>query len=272
MPNGQTSTVLLHLLAEYNLEQLIREPTHIKGNTQDLLCTDLGGHILDHTVINPGVSDHYLISATITSPIAMNTPAPSSYRVYSKADLPLIHDSLADLNDLIQSSIDNGESINIVWDSFRNGLFAIIDKAVPQKVSKPKPPHETYWFSVNARRACSKQRRLYRLYKKTGDLLMLANYKQMRRANKKLFRSLKRKFMVKSLYNPLISGNSKHFYQFVRKVRGDRSTVQSIETNTGEITQNPSHMANIFNQYFQSVFSPPGPTSQLPPNKLPTRL
>jgi hypothetical protein len=135
------NTTLLNTLSEFNLNQLITEPTHIMGNTLDLLCTDLGGYMYEHSIISPGLSDHYFISASFASPHSLcATQTTSCYRVYSKANLELYHDTLTSLNDTIQQSINNGNSINTVWNSFKSGLFNALDKAVPTKVTKPRPP------------------------------------------------------------------------------------------------------------------------------------
>jgi hypothetical protein len=198
-----------------------------------------------------------MINATISSPCALRSPlAPSIYRNYSKANLQLFHESLSQVKNSIQNSIENKDSIDKVWNSFKSGLFNSIDKAVPLRVNKLKPPHEPYWFNNIARKACNKQRRLYSKYKKTGNPYVLVQYKQLRRENKKLFRILKKDYLMNSLYKPLKAGNTKYFYQFVRKTRGDQSSIKSIENELGDLTQDPSYMANAFNQYFQSVFSP----------------
>ena len=263
---GHVNSALLNILSEFNLLQLILEPTHVKGNTLDLLCTDLGGNMSDHSVINPGLSDHHIISATITSPYhPSHSSSPATYRVYSKANFQLVHDSLECLKNTILTSIANEDSINQVWATYKQGLFAILDEAVPLQVRKPKPPHEPFWFNSTVKRACKKQRRLYNLYKKTGNPCALLKYKSLRKANKKLFRSVKKDCMTKALYDPLKSGKSKSFYQFVRKVRGDRSSVQAIKSDTGTLTQDPIYMANTFNEYFQSVFSRAGSPPPLPP-------
>ena len=57
--------VFVSFLNDQNLEQLIKVPTHVKGNILDILCTDLGSLILDTEVISPGLSDHFLVTARI---------------------------------------------------------------------------------------------------------------------------------------------------------------------------------------------------------------
>lgn len=58
---------------DFNLSQLIHVPTHIKGNILDLLFTDLNSFIFEIDVIQPGLSDHYMISAKIANNTNTNT-------------------------------------------------------------------------------------------------------------------------------------------------------------------------------------------------------
>lgn len=52
---------LIDLLSTFNLKQLVEGSTHIKGNTLDLVCL-LNSQILNNlTIIEPGVSDHYMV-------------------------------------------------------------------------------------------------------------------------------------------------------------------------------------------------------------------
>ena len=55
----------LDALHENGLEQIITEPTHIHGNTLDLICTNNPNYVMETDVVVPGLSDHYLITAVL---------------------------------------------------------------------------------------------------------------------------------------------------------------------------------------------------------------
>ena len=54
------STPVLAFLEEHNLSQIIDEPTHVKDNTLDIVCST-------PPLISPGVSDHFIISVELRS-------------------------------------------------------------------------------------------------------------------------------------------------------------------------------------------------------------
>ena len=66
---------------------------------------------------------------------------------------------LSTLQELVTLTANN--NINNVWNTFNEKLQESIDKCVPTKPRRRKPPHEPAWFNLTAKRACSKQRRLY---------------------------------------------------------------------------------------------------------------
>ena len=51
----------LDVLAETNKHQLFTKPTHIHGNTQDLICTT-SPETISHDIVLPGLSDHAIIN------------------------------------------------------------------------------------------------------------------------------------------------------------------------------------------------------------------
>ena len=53
------------MLHENSLTQIIREPTHIHGNTLDLLCVNDTSIVCSTEVITPGLSDHSIITAEV---------------------------------------------------------------------------------------------------------------------------------------------------------------------------------------------------------------
>ena len=60
--NETYATLLKRTLKERNLEQLINVPTHIRGHTIDWLITNAPKFIVNLSVDDKGLSDHFLIS------------------------------------------------------------------------------------------------------------------------------------------------------------------------------------------------------------------
>ena len=237
------------------------------GNTLDLVCTDLSYRITNTSVIQPGLSDHYMIEINIstsqTAELQNNVDLPP-IRLFKQVDLPNFEKSLAAIHKRVTKCIGFGGTIDNVWNIFKLGLHNAINDHVPTRQRQPKRPNEPLWFNKSAKRACNKQRKLYSLYKKKGDSELLNKYKQLRRSNKKLFKNLKKDYMTNRLYNPLVEGDTKPFYRYIKELKGNANKIVSMEQDNGVLTENDYETANILNSFFQSVFSKPSPLPTLP--------
>lgn len=255
----------LDMLSQFHLTQSVTEPTHIKGNTLDLVCSNLENKLFAIDVEKPGLSDHFMITFSIdyTTSIAPSKPQPK-FRDYCKADVSRFCDMMYKLKYAIEESIDNGADINHVWNHFKTGLHQAVDDCVPTKKSRFRPPHEPYWFNKAAKKACAKQKRLYDNYKKTGDYNYYAKYKVLRKDNKKLFKILKREYLDNKLFEPFNSGDTKPFFHHLRNLKRNSSTIHSLETNNGDLTQDRKCIADNLNQYFKSVFTDKSDSSGIP--------
>jgi len=76
----------LSILAQYNLDQLTTGPTHIHGNTLDLICSNRPYQVVDANVIRPGLSDHFILTAKISSRANKNR-SKCTFKAYNEVDL-----------------------------------------------------------------------------------------------------------------------------------------------------------------------------------------
>lgn len=120
-------------LREHNLTQVVDEPTHIKGNTPDLICSTQPLRTTAH-VISPGVSDHYIISVELRHHIAQTSKASYQLKQYRKADVDKFQESLWPT----QCRLADMDDVNIMWNIFAVKLKNAVGKSVPVKQIKPK--------------------------------------------------------------------------------------------------------------------------------------
>jgi len=95
----QIHTEFLHILSEFMLEQLITDPTHVRGNTLDLICTNDPGHVEKTEIFQPGLSDHHIVTATLkhnTSKVAIKEE--HTIRLYKKVDQLSFHQDMLQLS------------------------------------------------------------------------------------------------------------------------------------------------------------------------------
>ena len=158
--SSSNSNLFCDFIFQYNLSQLIESPTHIQGNTLDLVLTndpelvsDLSIHThLSHTLN----SDHFIIPFTVAPfslPFLRNEP------IYvPKADLLGLCDYLpsSDLS-LCLSSND----IELFWSNLKNLIYLAMDLFIPKvrlrSHQRPKWITSTLQHDVNCFRTLKKK-------------------------------------------------------------------------------------------------------------------
>lgn len=246
----------LNLLLLFQLHQMVRNPTHCKGNTLDLVLTNTITHIEKLNVIEPGLSDHFLVEWEMKSVQQPSSICKSFYNLYHKADISAIEEKLDNTLLKIVEAINQNVSINEVWNIFQNDLQQAVQKFVPKCEIRRTKKNEPMWFDRTAREAVKLQRKLYNRSKQSGSSEDLARYKSLRRTNKRLFRRLEHEHYIRVLFEPLSKGNSKPFYSFYRRKTGQNSYGTSNFQD-----KSCSETAEIFNEFFQGVFSKSVPYS-----------
>ena len=131
------SNLFCDFVFEANLTQLITCPTHIKGNTLDIILTDK-----DHLVNNLSVSKSAILTSDhlqITFDLPL-TPSPSStkhqeslaFYNYANADFEGLCDSLleSDLNSCLQS-----DCIEQAWTFIKDTIHNAMDQFIPKSKS-----------------------------------------------------------------------------------------------------------------------------------------
>lgn len=247
----QIHSEFLDILNDFMLDQIITEPTHIMGNTLDLLCTNTPGYILQTDIIQPGLSDHYIISATL-KPIVQRLSSKTHIAVkkYKEADDEAFHENMQKLS----MDLATMEDPNDMWKLFTNQLQQNIEACVPTKEIKRINANQPNWFGTDAEKLISKQRRTYRKYKQTGDPFFLEKYRQERKITKKEVRRMKTSFLVDNICGPLKRGNSKPFFRHLRNKKTGSAPSINLKTNDQQSTDDPAECADLLNNFFQEQF------------------
>ena len=127
------SRSLCNFIYEFNLTQIITCPTHIKGNTLDLVITIVEDIIHNLAVSEPHprlVTDHFTISFNIQHTFQSRPRNKSKYVFdYSKANLESIccHLLDTDFGDCFTS-----DSIEEVWVRLKNGILNATHMFIPR--------------------------------------------------------------------------------------------------------------------------------------------
>ena len=150
-------SAILNLLESSDLDQLITVPTHLQGNTLDLVLTNL---VTSIPQIEPSCSDHHLINfelfleAPVTHAIDNHNTMP--FWKFNKAKIPDIMVDCFDLESDIKKSIDDKIPIDQIWTLFKSTILKSAHNNIPSHTRKPKP---SPWMTRSTKREIARRRR-----------------------------------------------------------------------------------------------------------------
>ena len=110
---------LLDILLEHNMTQVITEPTHIMGNTLDLICTNNIDILKSTQITTPGLSDHSILTAELTIPAAISSAHHKlkkvrDIRIHKKADAKVFEQTVGNLANELSEMTD----VEDMWNKF----------------------------------------------------------------------------------------------------------------------------------------------------------
>ena len=138
------SNLLCDLIFRLNLTQLITFPTHIKGNTLDLLFTNIDQHIhrISSTTSTAIASDHLIVLFELNCSIHPHK-SPSRYVYdYSKADFNGLNDYLLKVD---FSTCFNCRDVDVIWNHLKSVIIDACTIYIP-KVKLRSSQHPR-WFT-----------------------------------------------------------------------------------------------------------------------------
>ena len=157
----------LSLIDEYDLMNMIREPTHVSGGTLDLAIMSKSNPIakkvevgLQNEVCD---SDHFHIKFEIPlKPIIKSNKITLRRRNLDNLKTPAFMESLLDL-DLMNRV--NYQNVNEATEAYHTALANLFDEACPQTEITVSSHKQQKWFNselCEMKRACRKAERMYR--------------------------------------------------------------------------------------------------------------
>ena len=251
------------IIFDLNLIQLIDQPTHTAGNILDLILTNIPDSIFNiHIYDNPPLpipSDHYIITFNIsTSSVLSKTKGPCNILNFSKGDYEglCFFLSTVDLSPCFQS-----KDIEFIW----SYLSAIIKDAI-YKFIPVAPIHynkQPVWFNSDIRHHINCLRTLRRKLNKHPTNNNKTKYNNSSTLLQTKIRSAKDNY-ESNLVASFTNTNNSKIYKYIRSLSKSNPIPPTMHHN-GIFVNTDSDKANIFNDYFYSVFTQSSP-DYLPPS------
>ena len=243
----------LDLFGDHCLDQIINQPTHIRGNILDIILSDSPNIIEDLEIASHNEfikSDHFALQFRINLNEAVKRVKPIRrfFRNFKKANWQAINEELVSIE---WNKILNKNDINIAWNTFKVTLDNICDKHIPYIRSKPKL--SPIWYDSDINKINCKKERLRRKYQESKNPDHYKKYSLVRNHLKKAIKSKMRNNLFDENKPNILT---KKFWSHVKRSSGSSRIPTNVfrgKTHANE----PYKSANLFNSHFFDQFSDP---------------
>ncbi|VDL84752.1 unnamed protein product, partial [Nippostrongylus brasiliensis] len=241
--SSQSSSEFLNFSRTFKLSQLVNQPTH-GLNILDILLASPSSIIESVAILPPfSTSDHNIVSFGIRNVEASPKNHPKNHHNYAKGNYDAINHALASVDwvSLINSAID----IESCYQRFVEICENLIAKFIPRYDVREKPQtYPSYIQTLKSRVNYYHSRRNV-----FGHAKYYAYARKLKRALARL--SLREEKKVAECKN------SYRFYQFCRQKLQLQDCIPTITGPLGEQIKSDERKAELFADYFESVYKPP---------------
>lgn len=239
---------LLEVVLEEGLDQLVRFPTHTKGNTLDLVITNCPDKILDvRDVGRLGRSDHCMMEILIaTQTMSMETAGRRTD--WRKANWDKLKEELAAVN---WRRIMTQNSVEEAWTNMKTTIEEAVEKNVPKSTvqgeGKPR------WLTREITRLLGRKRKAWKTLSIYRDRENEEKYTMLEREVKNKIQRAKRR-MEREIAN-CTDNNGRKFNRYVKSKTRAKTTVGPLKGNDGQLISDDQEMAACLNNFFSSTFT-----------------
>lgn len=252
----------------FNLSQLVSEPTRVAANSANILDLILTTHpsSLSSITYLDEISDHKVIHADFAFSPERREMLNKTICLYDKGNYQEINNELSRCFPDFEANF-RSRSVNENWIVLKQKLIELKNKFIPKttfRATQQKP-----WYTKTLNRLSNKKKRLFRQAKSKGTPCAWDKYYSAENDYLTAIRNAKHAFFNTNLPN-MLSDNVKKFWQTVNP---KPSRTISLTNESGEVTTN-AECAHIFNIAFSSVFTrepsmPSVPTTTLIGSSMP---
>ena len=126
------SEKMLDIVDDYNLTQMVHEPTRLKNTTHP--------DLIENTYVVLGMSDHSAVICDINFKLAPPKNTPRTVFVYKKADMESLKQDLEHSFNTLLASDPATKTVEENWADFKTTLISTSKKHIPQKTITGKKP------------------------------------------------------------------------------------------------------------------------------------
>ena len=233
-----------------DLVQHMSQPTHTKGNTLDLVLTNL---TINNLFTEPSCSDHHVLSFDLIFGCSRSPKVESKnttpYWLFQHANIPGIIEGCYDIENMINNSIAEDYHISHTWSIFKTGISDVAATHIP---SRSRKKLNNTWLSRESRREIAKRRRWHKTCLRFNDEFNRERVRKQSKLCSKLVNRDYNAFINRHICDNLENGNTKSLFKFIGTRRGNSNTIKQLD---GCLTDTNEEIADKFATAFTSVFT-----------------
>ena len=247
------ANIFLELTRDNFLTQHVKQATRYRDNNTpsilDLVLTN-EENMIDEITHLPGLgkSDHEILEIKFSC-YTTRVKKLIHKRNYHKGNYTDIGEDILSID--WDSALDG--TINESWDTLADKLNKFIDDHIP--VCKENPRHSDKLPFID-RETKEKLNKKHRTWKKYIHCKTHENFEKFKSARNKATEAIKlAKYNYENDLSAKININNKLFWNYVRKNSKTTSNIGNLHDTEGNIIDDDRERANMFNNYFASVFN-----------------
>ena len=245
LTSDRSSEAFVECTTENGFTQLVDFPTHIRGNTLDLVLANHPENILSvESIGNLSNSDHSIISVDILFSSKFNSSS-ELINDWKRGDNEGLRSYLGEID--WDQELAN-KTTEEAWHHLTYKVNLAIANFIPKIRRRTSNNHQ--WMTKHVKRLVRKKQRHYSLYMDSGTDQDFESYKQTAKKCKKSIRQAKKRFETSISKN----GNKRPFNAYIKSKTKSRISVSPLKHGNDLITDN-TLMATVLNNQFNSVFT-----------------
>nr|CAI5843329.1 unnamed protein product [Callosobruchus analis] len=229
-------------LSSFNIFPVVQEPTRVTANSStsiDHIFTDISHKA---TVTDNVISDHRTVLLEFVSEKSDHNIS-SKFRSYSDVSINKFMEALRNED---WNSLYGINDFNDAFDCFYNIFIYYFQQFFPERMTRYQQKQKS-WVNDAIRKSCTDLRDLYKMSKKfpqLSDLYKLNKYK-----HKLLVRDTKKRFYQNKI--AFSNNKSRAAWNVISELNNHKKCNKNIAIKDNDIIiENPSEVANLFNDYF----------------------
>ena len=252
----------VELLDDLGMQQMVLEPTR-ESNILDLVLTNTPD-LIPRVEVIPGLSDHNIVYFEYNVKPERKHNALRQIYLYRRADWEQIKKEMKKLEKDIGDMIDSEEqSLDDIWEQFKNSLIESMNRYIPRKVTKPRDSKP--WITAQIKKLIKKRDRLSKHCKKSPSDELKEKFKECRREVKRTINREYWKYVCTLFeeYEDEVDSRPclKRFWTYIKHQRTSSVGVSPLKSG-GKLITDSSEKAEILNKQFFTAFSEGGTYSK----------